>query len=240
MNSIKSFLPRSILLAGTGLYAVLVFSASCSTESGKHYKKDYTGKDDKDILRKECTYVSGLNENFYRHHCKIYDENGKLKQEGDFINDTVPVGWQKYFRDNGSLQALREYYEVSAAIIYLNQVIRFEENGVDTNFEKSSIYKINFEKDTLKKGEQLVASIEIKAPYFKNSFMDVMFVNDDGEEVELPGNKTLSTIFTATAEKSGVFELKGYLNETEVLQREGDTLKVNQRKLYFNKKYWVE
>jgi hypothetical protein len=228
------------ILYSSLLFVVMVLVIGCSSKPEKHFKTDYTGKDDKGVLRKECTFLSGSNENFYRHHCKIYDENGKLNQEGDFINDTIPVGWQKYFRSNGKLQAMREFYEVSTSIIYLNQVIRFEENGVDTNFEKSSFYSIVFEKDTVKKGEQFVAFISIKAPYYKNSYMDVTFVNDDGQEVELPGNKTLSTVFTATVEKKGVFELKGYLNETEVLQREGDTLKVNQRKLYFNKKYWVQ
>lgn len=218
---------------------IFAFITACTTKPEKHFKTNYSGTDDKGVLRKECVFISGENENLYRHHCKVYDENGKLKQEGDFINDTIPTGWQNYFREDGTLQARREYYEISPTIIYLNQVIRLEGNGVDTNFEKSSFYSIEFEKDTVKKGEKFTAFISIKAPYYKNSYMDVTFVNADGQEVELPGNKTLSTVFTADVEKKGEFELKGYLNETEVLQRQGDTLKVNQRKLYFNKKYWV-
>ncbi len=240
MISRTSFSVYFRLLSSSSILVVLIFIAGCTTKHENHFKSNYTGSDDKGALRKECTFISGANDKLYRHHCKVYDENGKLNQEGDFINDTIPTGWQNYFRADGTLQAKREYYEVSPTIIYLNQVIRFEKNGVDTNFAKSSFYSIVFEKDTVKKGDKLIAFISIKAPYYKNSYMDVTFVNTDGQEIELPGNKTLATLFTADVEQQGEFELQGYLNETEVLGRQGDTLKVNQRKLYFNKKYWVE
>ncbi|MEO8148134.1 MAG: hypothetical protein ABI723_10875 [Bacteroidia bacterium] len=217
-----------------------MFLLSCTSKSTSHFDKSFEEEYPDGTLKRECKFIGLINKTNYRHHCKLYHQNGNLAQEGDFINDTLATGWHIYYRANGTLKAKREYFQLSSNMIYLNQVIRFEANG-DTDKDASNYYSMYFDKDTIAEGEDLSTHFKLDAPYFKNSYITITLVAERGANEILASDGTLSSDqqIHASARK-GEYQLKGFIDEIENKGRVGDTIKVLKRPLYFNKTYWVK
>lgn len=227
------------LLLCFDLMLLTVFFSSCGSKPASHKNVSFTNEAENGKLKKVCESVVDTSKDYYMHHCKMFYANGALAQEGNYINDSIEIGWHTYYRENGSLKARREFVQIASSKYHLNRVIRFDDKG-DTLKSQSNYYTIVFEKDTVKLGDELHAYFEITAPFFEGSYMEVSLTNPNNDIIQLPCNKTLSTYFAAKTELKGAYDLQGFLEEIKKLDQKGDTLKVQKRRLYFSKKYWVE
>lgn len=195
----------------------------------------------KDVIEKktyDCVFVA-MQGPYTKHACKCFNEQNVLVQEGDFLQDTIATGWHSYYRDDGSLQARREFVSLNDSTLYLNRVIRFNKNGLDTNLNQSNFYTIYIDSSAVALGSQLNATFVLAAPVFDNSYIQVSLVNDDGSTLMLPGNKTLVQTFTAKVNQVGTFKLKGYIDELKPHAVNADTTKAERRRLYFTQTYSV-
>ncbi len=217
----------------------MVLLLSCNPSQTDHKTKSYSEFYENKNVKKECQFKSSINQNHYLHHCKLYHENGNLAQEGDFLDDTIETGWHYYFRKNGSIKAQREFLQIAPQQFYLNRVYRFEING-DTDRTNSNFYKITFDRDTVSAGDMINVIFKLEAPYFKSSYMNVILTDSAGTDYRLPTNHLLYTTFSFNASGKGKQELKGYLDEIEVEEKQADTLKVRKRPLYFKEPYFVK
>ncbi|MBL7925847.1 MAG: hypothetical protein JNK61_02975 [Bacteroidia bacterium] len=186
----------------------------------------------------DCIYT-GMQGLYTKHSCNCYDAQNTLVEAGHFLQDTIAIGWHTYFRADGTMQAQREFINLTDTTIYMNRVIRFNKNGVDTNLSQSNFFTIGLDTSAIPLNENLNAVFYLTAPVFENSYIQVSLVNDDGSDMMLPGNKTRMQTFTAKVNKRGAFNLRGFIDEIKPLDLNADTTKAQKRRLYFTIPYSV-
>lgn len=121
---------------------------------------------------KEKTHLAELR--YYKDdqvYVEHFSSEGYLIGEGFVINDSIPIGMQNYYRQDGSVLAKEEFKFIANAP-YLNQQFIYDNQNQLTTEGHFFYCQIN---DTLK-GNQLKGFIELDMPYFRTDSVSVHLI----------------------------------------------------------------
>ena len=186
------------------------------------------------------SFIHGLYKEFY--------PNGNVKMEGKWYQGKQ-VGWSKYYRQNSTIEALRQYVLINDKLNwesnepYLNQVIRFNEQG-DTVKEGSFYMKRYVTGDTIKNGDTYAFKIVLEAHPLKH--MSIVLCDYDDLYALLPngtcdtfGVENFQRAFSPKEYKLGENYIRGkILNYEGYLDTTGHW-KTNIATIYFTDRFYV-
>jgi antitoxin component YwqK of YwqJK toxin-antitoxin module len=170
---------------------------------------------------------------------KWYYENGNVEEEG-FYRDGIKVGIVKEYFETGELLAANRFVNLKGE--------QKPMGGVEYNRDGSIMHetiRVNLKpnKDTLKLGEKLDLTIELKKPYFGNT--KIIFGDFDYKFDEVD-KSSLDTLFAVNHEATysvkpisrGENWIRGIANNYEVLDEKENITKESH--VYFEFFYYVE
>ena len=177
--------------------------------------------------------------------CELYDSLGNLTKRDGLNIKGVIYGKHRFYKPNHKLYLIKEYVVIDDNESYLNQFFKIGETG-DTIKRESNYFSIKMNKDTLKLGETLNATITLVAPCYDTSKIIIEFrVPDDSKLVRIissSGYGDYSINYDYTPTHKGEFELTGKILEVkDDFKVYGDsTDKYTTRILYFSRSYYVQ
>lgn len=121
-----------------------------------------------------------------------YDTHGNIEKSGNYINDTIKVGWWNFYKNN-QLVAKRQY-EIVCANYYLNQIILFDNNG-DTLSSPNDDMETTFYSLTRQSiDNKFILSYDVKSLFLNNKLEMILLKNNYCSEepdtiIELNSNK---------------------------------------------------
>lgn len=193
----------------------------------------------------------------------FYFPTGELKAKGFLDSDNVKVDKWTVFHKNSNLNKLIEYFNIDGRE-YVNQTWKYNDKG-KINKKEGHFFDIQISKDTLQIDEEVKVLFNLSRPLFSpKSEVYVLIPVEDSDlkkdfsnfrEIEkdtfLSLNRegrssdydkyNLSVAFSLSYEKTGVKQIRGVLVERtydgSIIKN--DSLKFEERYLYFNKSLFV-
>ena len=212
--------------------ALLICSCGSKTAGpGDDFTENYkNGK-----LYKDCKALQQIDSGRFLYHCTTFYESGIKRTEGDYINGVTPIGWLSYYRFKGSLKKREEWWRKDKTHIALNQVISYDKDG---NIEKKeSNYYIIRNLDSALTDKPARVEFTLAAPYYPKSRI-ALFVKSNVDTVEQVYTQSeYSIVKTFEKPANGKLRVYGHLMELMEMDRKGDTTRMQQRVLFFDKEF---
>lgn len=153
------------------------------------------------------------------------------------ISNGKKIGNGYYYDKSGKIEWIN-HYVMWDTVSWLNEVYCFNTSG-DTIKEKSNYFKFNCTKDTINIDEDFEFELNLEAPHFKNSKMQVYIT--DYDKLFEKNNTSEYLIFECDGYKFN-YKVKPKNKNNNILKgiiREIDTLNNLERVLLFQKEYFV-
>lgn len=193
----------------------------------------------------------------------FYFPTGELKAKGILDSTNVKVGKWLVFHKNGEIDKIIEYFNINQKE-YVNQTWKYSDGEI--NNDKGHFFEMQISKDTVQVNEDIKVLFNLSRPLFSaKSEVYVLIPREDNElrsdfsnfnevkkdtflSLNKEGRSTdfdkynLSVAFSLSYEKRGIKRIRGVLVEKtdEGFLEEKDSLKFEERYLYFNKEVFVK
>ena len=196
-------------------------------------EEDKTEKFEKIISGKYCEPTAQNTE-----YCKFYNNKGVLIKEGEY-SQGIPIGFVKYYSQNGSLKMAIEYILISSDSSVDNRFYKFNPSG-DTLYNQSSFYSFVIEKDSINLGDTLVVHFDLPGSLWDDNIVEYYFDLPNRNEKRLltpsAGETAIKYLFVPL--KKGEHIISGVVSDIDSTETARSNYKVS-RDMIFKFKYWV-
>ncbi len=162
----------------------------------------------------KCVDIPELsNDLFHVEHCESY-KGDELKRTGFYANG-FPIELHSFY-ENGQKRFIRQYVMKGKDSSVLNNVYSLFPNG-DTNITESNFYKLTFDKDTFSIIDSIKFKVELVAPLYEGSMMELIIDYPDNDSIRVLTSKNhLIKMSIPPSKRVGEFHLTGNLREMKI------------------------